>query len=110
MLICPACGTPAAEGTLFCTTCGRTVVEAEARPAPPFVPRVGPIPGRSAAPPVVTTIAAPAAEWLPPELEGRAVHCVRCNSIISAVAVVCPVCLARQPPVGAGVAVSEPPP
>jgi hypothetical protein len=39
-----------------------------------------------------------AEDWIPPAWIGVAVHCPRCNTLISAVAVVCPVCLAPQGP------------
>jgi predicted amidophosphoribosyltransferase len=96
---CPSCGTPAPMGALFCARCGRTVPQTgpalpDARPGT-FPPNSPSVPGnsvapsyRSAAPPIP-----PAPQWIPPSLVGRAVHCPRCNTLISPVAVVCPVCL-----------------
>jgi zinc ribbon protein len=115
---CPQCGSPADEGQLFCRKCGATVPQSPAL-SPPFgaaamapppppnplppppPPRAGPAPPPPPPPPIGGS--PPAPDWIPAGLVGRAVHCARCNSLISAVAVVCPVCLSAQSPrAGAG--------
>ncbi|MHB8351503.1 MAG: hypothetical protein ACYDFT_02250, partial [Thermoplasmata archaeon] len=54
-------------------------------------------------PPVQNPLVPPPADWIPPHLVGRARHCGRCNSLISSVAVACPVCGAGLlPPAGGG--------
>ncbi|MCI4340281.1 MAG: zinc ribbon domain-containing protein [Thermoplasmata archaeon] len=104
MTACPRCGTAAEAGALFCRNCGATVPQESptggfpASPSPPPPPLYAPPP-----PPLPPPPPMPPPEWIPPGLAGRAVHCPRCNNLISAVAVVCPVCLSAQGPrVGAG--------
>jgi len=110
---CPRCGTVAEAGQLFCRRCGATVPQAMvdprsvpiapvSLPPPPPPPVIAPLPpiGWPPVPPLPPATAAPppAPDWIPPGLVGRAVHCPRCNTLISPVAVVCPVCLSVQGP------------
>lgn len=111
MTVCPSCGTPGAPGALFCARCGHTLPQGEPV-APPYTPVPPPMvaPAPPAPPPAPSwgppapAGAPPAPGWVPPGLVGRARHCPNCNTLISPVAVVCPVCLAALPPasVGAG--------
>lgn len=101
--VCPRCATPVDEGALFCPHCGFTVpqglplgVGPAGIPLPPLAPRFVPL-------------VPPPPDWIPPSMRGIARHCVRCNTLISSVAVVCPVCQAPQPPVGAAAADVAPP-
>jgi RNA polymerase subunit RPABC4/transcription elongation factor Spt4 len=113
MPTCPKCGALVEADLLFCRACGATVTQAQAAAVvPPPNPATTPVtlpplhPGPSfAAPP----FAAPPPEWIPPRLEGRAKHCVECNTLISWAAVYCPACGKAQPEAGGAVAVAEPP-
>ncbi|HYK93615.1 MAG TPA: zinc ribbon domain-containing protein [Thermoplasmata archaeon] len=93
MPTCTHCGASAAEGALFCPACGWTL------------PQFG-IPGSPVPPPGASPVRAapeppPPLDWIPPSLVGKAIHCPRCNTLISVRAVVCPVCRTEQPvPVG----------
>jgi hypothetical protein len=94
-VFCYHCGSESPTGTLFCPRCGWTIPPAPVHNlhlVPEWSPGQGGV--SEAAPP----------EWVPPSLAGRAVHCVACNTLISSVAVVCPVCLAAQPPRADGAA------
>jgi predicted amidophosphoribosyltransferase len=100
---CPNCARPVEDGALFCGTCGRTVPQGGGAPGgvslpprPPLFPNFVPM-------------APPPPDWIPPSMRGIARHCVRCNTLISSVAVVCPVCQAPQPPVGGVVGDVAPP-
>ncbi|MCI4330413.1 MAG: zinc ribbon domain-containing protein [Thermoplasmata archaeon] len=103
MVSCIHCGTQAPEGALFCDRCGRTLPQgASSTPMPER--SAGPTPaavvGYSAPlppPPPPPFLVPPPPEFVPPGLVGRAKHCARCNTLISSVAVVCPVCQADQP-------------
>ncbi|MCI4358638.1 MAG: zinc ribbon domain-containing protein [Thermoplasmata archaeon] len=77
---CPRCGELSPPGALFCGRCGATIPQS----VPPSIP------------PVVPPAPPPAADWIPLSLVGRAVHCPRCNTLISLAAVICPVCLSRR--------------
>ncbi|HZY91826.1 MAG TPA: zinc ribbon domain-containing protein [Thermoplasmata archaeon] len=101
MSTCLTCGTPAPEGALFCPNCGRTLPQLGVAGTPP--PPPGP-PG-----PVLPPDAPPPLDWIPPSLVGKAVHCPCCNTLISARAVVCPVCRSEQPVLVADGAVGGPP-
>lgn len=113
MPVCPYCQAPAPEGALFCAQCGRTVVPAT--PAPTATlgafaassPSAGSFSAAPPLPPPAPSTAPP--EWIPPELVGKAIHCPRCNTLISPVAVVCPVCQAPLPPSAEGGAGAVPP-
>jgi len=104
---CPRCGTLAEPGALFCRSCGATVPQSELRgpgavgapvsSPPPIPPGPGVAPPSYYAPVPTPRFAVPPPEWIPDSLKGRAGHCPRCNTLISAVAVVCPVCLAPLP-------------
>ncbi len=118
MAVCPRCGTLADPGALFCKKCGATVLDASGAersapipPAPAPAPAPPPaVPGPFIPPPVVgATPAPPPPDWIPAPWIGRAVHCVGCNTLISAVAVRCPVCGAAQPARGGAAAVAAPP-
>lgn len=108
MTACPRCGTPAEPGALFCRRCGATVPQSElpsAGSAAGVTANSGVPPGATGAvapspyyaPTPAPSAAVPPPEWIPDSLKGRAGHCPRCNTLISAVAVVCPVCLAPLP-------------
>ncbi|MGI0053607.1 MAG: zinc-ribbon domain-containing protein [Thermoplasmata archaeon] len=104
---CPRCRSPVAEGALFCPVCGAVVL------APVGATPVAAVPGTGGALPnpsgrPVPTPAPPPADWIPPALLGRARHCPRCNTLISSVAVACPVCGAGQQPPGADGAADAP--
>ncbi|HTT34336.1 MAG TPA: zinc ribbon domain-containing protein [Thermoplasmata archaeon] len=101
MVACPQCGEPAAEGALFCQRCGRTLPQ-----FPPTAAPLPPPPPEAFVPPFEPP---PPVDWIPETLRGRAVHCPRCNSLISAIAVVCPVCRADQPPAAGAAGAGAPP-
>ncbi|MGI0132008.1 MAG: double zinc ribbon domain-containing protein [Thermoplasmata archaeon] len=108
--ICPYCRSVAPDGALFCAHCGHTVVAPTgptiAEPAGAVRPSPSDVLLAPSSPPPVP---AQPAEWIPPALSGQAVHCPRCNTLISPVAVVCPVCQAPQPPPAADVGAGAPP-
>jgi len=123
MTVCLHCGELASEGALFCTKCGYTLpqVDPSAKPATPAsitaaTPSGTPPLVASPSPaPVMPIVAAPIAfGWnytptgyavlapppvpgavgpMPPPPAGK--YCIRCRTIISRVAVYCPVC--QQP-------------
>ncbi len=119
MSVCLHCGEPAAEGALFCAKCGYTLPQAEASPPPvaapvpvtppgavsvPSAPQVAAVPYRPVAPfPPYGGAQAPVAYVapVPPGASGpispppSAKYCVRCGTLITRVAVYCPVC--QQP-------------
>ncbi|HXQ94649.1 MAG TPA: zinc ribbon domain-containing protein [Thermoplasmata archaeon] len=105
MATCPTCARPVEDGALFCEGCGHTVPQ-----GPPTLPAAPP----AAGPPTISAPAwnwalPPPPDWIPPAMRGIARHCIRCNTLISSVAVVCPVCQSPQPPVGGGVGAGAPP-
>ncbi|MCI4370710.1 MAG: zinc ribbon domain-containing protein [Thermoplasmata archaeon] len=103
MANCPRCATPVEDGALFCPQCGYTVPQAI--PAGPGVVLPPPPPP----PPRFVPMVPPPPDWIPPTMRGIARHCVRCNTLISSVAVVCPVCQAPQPELGGVAAAAGPP-
>ena len=112
MGICSSCGFAAPEGSLFCPRCGRTVVPPvslvpSGYPPGPGVYPPGPLRGGAPGAPLA---APPPPDWIPPELGGRSMHCPRCNTLISSVAVVCPVCQGSIPGRGEAAVDGERPP
>ncbi|MCI4369193.1 MAG: zinc ribbon domain-containing protein [Thermoplasmata archaeon] len=106
MVVCTNCSTVGATGALFCLKCGRTLPQGE----PAVV--VAAAPGVylwNAASPTLGAGVPPPPQWIPRELQGRAIHCPRCNTLISPVAVVCPVCQAELRGSGAAAGAVEPP-
>jgi len=109
--VCGYCGTVGVPGALFCAGCGRTLPQ-DALGTPPPPPTPAPPAGGPPVPyppppvggPAVPSGIPPPPDWVPPGLVGRAVHCPNCNTLISATAVVCPVCLAALPPRSAAAA------
>jgi len=123
MTVCLHCGELASEGALFCTKCGFTLPQADpslktTTSAPGAAPPPSGVPAPSGAPPpapVMPIVAAPVAfGWnytptgyavlapppvpgavgpMPPPPAGK--YCIRCRTLISRVAVYCPVC--QQP-------------
>ena len=92
---CARCGTDAEAGLLFCRKCGATLPQSVPGPLGPPPP---PPPPPMATLPLPPPPPMPPPAWIPSGLLGRAVNCPRCNSLISTVAVVCPVCLSAQGP------------
>ncbi|MCI4351415.1 MAG: zinc ribbon domain-containing protein [Thermoplasmata archaeon] len=107
MSTCPSCGASLESGALFCPSCRQTVPQ-EPVEAAVFVP-----PSEPAWPMVAESVASspppPAPEWIPPALNGRAIHCPRCNTLLSTRAVVCPACLGPVVPRPAAAGGSAPP-
>ena len=122
MTVCLHCGELASEGALFCTKCGYTLpqVDPSVKPAAPSPaptpvgappPPGPPVPGAPPPPPVAplmglgwtyaptgyAVLAPPpvpgAVGPIPPPPSGK--YCIRCRTLISRVAVYCPVC--QQP-------------
>ena len=123
MTVCLHCGELASEGALFCAKCGYTLpqVDPSAKPVTPPSTAAVPPPGNPppagipTPAPVMPIVAAPVAfGWnytpagyavlapppipgavgpIPPPPAGK--YCIRCRTLISRVAVYCPVC--QQP-------------
>ncbi|MGP8076634.1 MAG: zinc-ribbon domain-containing protein [Thermoplasmata archaeon] len=122
MLVCLHCGELANDGALFCTKCGFTLpqVDTGAGVNPTLPPRPSNLPGNAPAPTPLTGVPSPtmpgptvglppvyppggyallsppvpgAVGPMPPPPAGK--YCIRCRTVISRVAVYCPVC--QQP-------------
>ena len=124
MTVCLHCGELASEGALFCTKCGFTLPQVDpsvqtvtpSSAAAPTPSGTAPPVGSSPPPtPMLPTVASPVAfGWnytpggyailapppvpgsvgpMPPPPAGK--YCIRCRTLISRVAVYCPVC--QQP-------------
>lgn len=80
---------------------GPTPFRSPSEAPPPRAPADSALPEAARPPSTASPEAPPPADWIPPALVGRARHCTRCNSLISSVAVACPVCGAALRPAGA---------
>ncbi|MCI4344028.1 MAG: zinc ribbon domain-containing protein [Thermoplasmata archaeon] len=107
MLTCPSCGAPVEEGALFCPACRRTVPQLGPTAFPVLSPTTTGGLGLPPSPP--PPAAPPPPDWIPLGLVGKALHCPRCNTLISTRAVVCPACLSALPLPAADAGGSVPP-
>ncbi|MCI4323165.1 MAG: zinc ribbon domain-containing protein [Thermoplasmata archaeon] len=122
MLTCPHCGAANEDGAFFCQSCNRTILSVPSTstgvagppravppaasgapgvpppppPPPPGGVRLPPLPPPPPPSPALPPLPPPG--WIPPAWAGQAIHCSQCNTLISAVAVVCPVCGGRPVP------------